>query len=822
MRKAITFICLAASTLAGCGGGGRNIGPVISTWAGDGTQGYDGGGLVLTESWFNQPMEMAFGPDGYAYIVDWNNHRIRRVKIDETLESVIGTDLPGDWPCQNPSDPSDCEVPLDGTIDGTNLSLNHPMDIVFAGDGTATIAAWHNHKVLRYDFTAGIVSITAGGQQPGFSGDGGPAAAAKLNFPASLAIDAFGNIFVSDQRNNRVRRIANDSDRTIVTVAGSSSPPVSSGYDGDGGPATAAKLALTAYDELGGADNPPPGGGLAIGSDGSLYVADTFNHCIRKIAAGSDGVIGDGDPAEEVITTVAGTCTVNGSSDGLFNKPHDLEFGPDGRLYVADAGNHRVQAIDLSASAVETVAGTGEGGFTGDGGLPTSAKLQEPYGIAFDGEGRLYIVDTLNNRIRLVLQGRAGEGEGNGDGEGCSDSTGALDLTGPSGTIETVAGSGNKATDDEDADGDGVTGCSIPTLEANFDAPIDVTIGPDGRLYVLDWNGHKIRALGGDGRVAFIAGTGFEGDACESPNPDGTCPALFAELNHMTDVAFDVQGRMVIAAWHNSKVKRVDLGTGLLEDLCGTGNRQFAGDGGPCESGGGDLASFDLPSSVIYDDEGNLFIADQANQVIRRIGTDGIVSTVVGTCPGENGTFGCPEVQGYAGDDGPARSAQLRNKLGQGTDPEGKIAMDAEGNLYIADSWNNLIRKVVPGLDGIIGQGNPNEEIITRIAGTVLAGYSGDGGPATQALLNGPRDLEAAPDGTIYFTDTLNHCVRKIDPAGIITTVAGRCGAEGGFSGDGGPATEATLYKPYGIDLDEKGNLYIADTLNNRIRVVYK
>ena len=806
MRKTITFISLIASGLIGCGG---NSEPTISTWAGDGTQGYDGGGLILTESWFNQPMEMAFGPDGLAYIVDWNNHRIRRVQADGTVESLIGTDLPGDWPCQDPSDPTNCEVALDGTIDGPSLSLNHPMDIVFASDGTAYIAAWHNHKVLRYDFTSGIVSILAGGQQPGFSGDGGPAAAARFNFPASLAIDTFGNIFVSDERNNRVRRIANDSARTIVTVAGSSSPPTTSAYDGDGGPATSAKLALTAYDELGGSDNPPPGGGLAMGSDGSLYIADTFNHCIRKIVPGSDGVIGEGDPAEEIITTVAGTCTVSGT----FNTPHDLEFGPpsDGRLYVADAGNHLIQAIDLETGLVEAVAGTGEGGFSGDGDLPTEAKLQESYGVCFDEAGLLYIVDTLNNRIRVVAEGGSGEGGGGSGGdEACSDSTGAINLTGPSGTIETIAGSGAKATDDEDADGDGVVDCSIPALEANFDAPIDIAIGPDGRLYILDWNGHKIRALGGDGRIAFVAGTGFEGDACESPNPDGTCLAIVAELNHMTDLVFDPEGRMVIAAWHNSKIKRVDLATELMEDLCGTGNRQFLGDGGPCENGSTDLVSFDLPSSVVYDEEGNLFIADQANQVIRRIGTDGIVRTVAGTCPGEDGTFGCPEGEGYAGDGGPATSAKLHNRLGQGTDPQGKIAMDADGNLYIADTANNLIRRVFAGSDGIIGEGDPTEEIITRIAGIVVAGYSGDGGPATLAMLKGPRDVKAAPDGTIYFADTLNHCVRKIAPDGIISTAAGQCGTPG------------ILNYPYGIDLDSNGNLYIADTLNNRIRVVYK
>jgi sugar lactone lactonase YvrE len=390
-------------------GGALQTSSAIATWAGDGTPGDDGDGHNRMLSCINQPMEMVFAPDGVSYLLDWNNHRIRRVRPDGTLQTVMGTHLPGDWPCQNPMDPKKCEVPLNGTVPGKVLPLNHPTDMAFAPGGTAYIAAWHNHKVYRFDPSTDMVTVVSGQQKPGFTGDGGPAFKAKLNFPSSLVMDSRGNLFVSDQRNNRIRRIANDPDRTITTVAGASMPPTASGYGGDNGPARSAILALTTDKKQKGADNPPPGGGLAMDDRGNLYISDTFNHCIRKVVPGKDGIIGDGDPAEEIITTVAGTCTVAGfgGDDGpavraKLDTPYDIDFGPDGRLYVADTGNNVIRAVDLAKGTIVTVAGSSVAGFSGDGGPAVSAKLRTPYGIAFDAAGHLYILDTMNNRIRLV------------------------------------------------------------------------------------------------------------------------------------------------------------------------------------------------------------------------------------------------------------------------------------------------------------------------------------------------------------------------------------------------------------------------------------
>ncbi len=388
------------------------------------------------------------------------------------------------------------------------------------------------------------------------------------------------------------------------------------------------------------------------------------------------------------------------------------------------------------------------------------------------------------------------------------------------GQIGTVVGTGEKATDAVDADADGSVDAPIPVLLARLDSPLDVAFSPGGQPFVIDWNGHKLRSVEPDGTLAFVMGTGKEGDACETEPVDGKCPATAAEVNHPTDVTFDGSGRLVVAAWHNAKLKRLDFRTHLAEDICGTGSRKFEGDGLPCrDATGKDQVSFDLPSSVAFDQAGNLFIADQANQVIRRIGaTDGLIKTVAGHCPGTAG-FGCPLARGYAGDAGPATQALIANDLGQGTDPQGKIAIDQHGNLYIADTGNNVIRKVTPGSDGILGDGDPLEEIMTTIAGTGEVGIGGDGGPATAAEFSSPTDIAVADDGTLYVADRSNSCVRRITPDGIISTVAGRCGSPG-YSGDGGLATDSRLRTPYGVALDGKGSLYIADTRNNCIRRV--
>jgi sugar lactone lactonase YvrE len=366
----------------------------VTTVVGTNIQGFDGDGRLPHESWLNQPTEMAFDPAGRLTVVDWNNHRIRRVDDRGRLETVIGVKHPGDWPP---------ELPLDGAVAGSELALNHPMDLAFSETGALLVAAWHNHKLLELDAKTEDVSVVAGSNRPGYAEDGAAPSGAALNFPDSLVITADGALLLSDERNNVIRRV--DPERaTITTVVGLKASP---SCTGDGGPGITAGLALSPYDESGGADNPGPGGGLALDPDGFLYVADTFNHCVRRIDPGTDGIVGAGDPSEELITAFAGSCEASGfvadatAETLLLHEPHDLEVR-DGALFVADTGNHVVWRVALDTGEPTLVVGTGAAGDGPNGALPLETALDQPYGIAFDETGNLYVADTLNNRIRVL------------------------------------------------------------------------------------------------------------------------------------------------------------------------------------------------------------------------------------------------------------------------------------------------------------------------------------------------------------------------------------------------------------------------------------
>jgi sugar lactone lactonase YvrE len=319
--------------------------------------------------------------------------------------------------------------------------------------------------------------------------------------------------------------------------------------------------------------------------------------------------------------------------------------------------------------------------------------------------------------------------------------------------------------------------------ETFFYLPQDLTFGPDGNAYVLDWNNHRVRQiLTSDKTIHTFAGTGELGDG-----PEG--PATSSKFNHPTNIAFAADGTMYIAAWHNSRIVRVDA-SGNLDQYCGDGKRAFWGDGGDCG-----VAELDLPSAVAFDDAGTLYISDMANQRIRTVGSDGIINT-----------WGFDGTAGYAGDGGPVSAAQMHATVGQDADPANRIVI-ADGILYLADTENQRVRYV----DLATG-------IIDTFAGNGTPGYSGDGGSATSAAIWGPRDIAVGQDGELYIADTENSCVRMVQDD-VISTVAGICG-EPGFDGDIGPAADAHLQKPFGVAVDADNNLYIADTYNNVIRVV--
>lgn len=339
------------------------------------------------------------------------------------------------------------------------------------------------------------------------------------------------------------------------------------------------------------------------------------------------------------------------------------------------------------------------------------------------------------------------------------------------GNIQTIAGNGSTF----------YSGDGGPAIQAGLNVPVGVSTDRSGNLFVTDQFNHRIRKITPDGKISTIAGTGVAGFS-----GDGG-PAINAEINTPTGVFADNNGNIFIADVGNQRIRKVNA-SGIITTVAGNGVKGYGGDGGPAID-----ASFYNCVRVVVDASGNLFVADQSNHRIRRITSDGIISTFAG-----NGV-GTPASGAFSGDGGPAIDASLNNPT--------SLVVDSSGVVYFADQFNQRIRKVA--LNGII----------TTIAGTGVAGYGGDNGPAASALLNYPGGITIDAAGNLYFSDDLNYRVREISTDGTITTVAGN-GATG-FSGDGGPATSAALNGNFGLALDLSGNLYIADSINNRIREVY-
>ncbi len=331
-------------------------------------------------------------------------------------------------------------------------------------------------------------------------------------------------------------------------------------------------------------------------------------------------------------------------------------------------------------------------------------------------------------------------------------------------TISTVAGTGRA----------GSSGNGGPATEAQLYTPRDVFVDAAGNLFIGGYNDQLVRRVDTSGTISIVAGGGTEGLG------DGG-PATEAGLDHPIGVFVDATGNLFIADLDNDRVRKVDP-AGTISTVAGTGTEGFSGDGGPATA-----AQLDLPWDVFVDAAGNLFIADRGNHRVRKVDPAGTISTVAGT-----GT------RGFSGDGGPATEAQLNVPI--------DVFVDGAGNLFIADANNNRIRKVDPA------------GTISTVAGTGTAGFSGDGRLATEAQLNDPVGVFVDGAGNLFIGDADNHRVRKVDPAGTISTVAGTGTA--GFSGDGGPATEAELVGPGGVFVDAAGNLFIADAGNHRIRRV--
>src|SRR4051812_21286927 len=434
-----------------------------------------------------------------------------------------------------------------------------------------------------------------------------------------------------------------------------------------------------------------------------------------------------------VISTFAGgvppVTPVDASAVSIGDPPR-VAVDSTGNLYFGSL--HSLFKVDRSGSLVR-IAGTGRAGLTGDGGPATAAQLNYPVGIAVDRAGNIFYTERDVNLIRKV----------------------AAD-----GSISTV---------------------SVDSLST----PMGLAFDAAGNLYVAETGANAIRKIAPNGTMTTIAGNGvpeFRGDGG---------PAVSASLNGPEGMAIDAAGNVYIADTFNHRVRMV-APDGSISTIAGNGLPAYSGDNGPATS-----ASMFLPTDVAVDNGGNVYIADLGNSLIRKV-TRGVISTTAGN-PG-----GLPPRDGLS-----ATAVRLSGPTG--------IALDASGAIYIAEGSIGS----GSGLDGgdfrvwKVAGGK-----ISAAAGTGLKSFSGDGGTAALAQFDTPAGMTRDSRGNLYIADTRNNRIRKIAPDGTVSTVAGN--VLPGFSGDNGPATSAELNGPTAVAVDADGNLYIADTGNNRVRLVYR
>src|SRR5207248_1932581 len=487
--------------------------------------------------------------------------------------------------------------------------------------------------------------------------------------------------------------------------------------------------------------------GIAVDAKGNIFFVDKFNNQIRSV-----------DTTTGIIATFAGSGPGGYYSGGYsgdggpatsarLNLPGEIALDTNGNLFIADLQNDRVRRVDASTGIITTFAGSGQSGVSGDGGLATSVDIS-PVGVAIESSGNLLIADADSKRVRRV------------------------NLS--TNIVATVAGNGEFCFY-----GDGGT-----ALAASLCAPQGLTADPSGNLLAYDTNNGRIRRINAaTGDITTVAGGGNPADGLGDD-----APATQATFRG-SGLAADARGNMFITDWSNFRVRRVDAATGIITTVAGSGGRGGnSGDGGPAT-----LATLAQPQGVVLDRPANLFISTGA--LIRRVdaGT-GLITTYAGAGSASGG------FTPYCGDGGPAINACLFYPRG--------LAMDATGNLFIADSNNNRIRRV-----------DAATQIITTVAGNGVPAYAGDGLQAVVASLNNPSWVSVDAAGNLFIGDVGNFRVRRVDAAtGVITTLAGN-GVQA-FSGDGGPASNASLGSPAGMYCARDGRIFISDTGSNRIRVI--
>ncbi len=634
----------------------------------------DGAGL---EARLHSPEGAAVDLEGNIYIADTSNHTIRKVTPEGETSTLAG--LAG----QSGS--------ADGV--GSEARFNLPRGVAVDRMGTVFVADTGNHTIRKIS-PDGCVTTWVGTAGTHGTNDG-VGADALFYGPSGVAVDRAGNVYVTDTANYLIRKITPAAE--VKTLAGAPGGPFGSNVDGVGSEAR--------FDGS---------YGIAVDSQGWLYVADYWNSTIRKIS-----------PVGEVIT-FAGAPRSTGTADGQGGQArlyHPCGVAVDGadNLYIADTGNHSVRKITPNGY-VTTLAGL-SGSAGGVDGAAADARFSAPRGIAVDRFGQIYVDDTGNHALRKVTSEHG---------------------------VTTLVGPGN----------------AIPGVGFNF--LYGIAAGPDGWLYTADLGGQVIEKVSPDGDVSVLAG-----ELNVSGTNDGMGTA--AHFYEPRGVAVDGEGNVYVADCLNNTIRKIDP-AGQVTTIAGTPDEAGTADGL------GSAARFDSPRGIAVDHDGNVFVSDTYNSTIRKITPAGEVTTLAGV----------PRVLGSA--DGIGQSAWFAYPR--------SLTVDAAGYLYVSDLGNGTIRKVSP-----LGE-------VTTVAGqaTEFGDVDGVGSAARFRLLKG---IAVAPDGTLFVADRFNHTIRKVSPTGEVITIAGHHGVAGYADGVG-----ATAYfdLPEGVTLDAAGNVYVTDVYNNVVR----
>jgi len=746
------------------------------------------------------PHAVITDPAGNVYIADGDAHRVRKIDAATGIMSVIA----GQGRATTSGDTS---------IQGTASALNNPTGLALSPDNAILyIAEYDASKIKALNLSTGALTTIAGfGGRAGFAGDGSSALYSRLRNPYALATDGAGNLYVGDRGNSKIRKICiatkvKTTDCTtgnITTVAGIGPINADPGYlvqfGGDGGLATKAQLARPE--------------GVAVDSKGNIFIADTNNNAIRKV----DVQTANGDFSKAIITTVAGACVPNAPIAAAGSAPAQngntqLPVGTDWPICASPAGvpttvNGTAGVLVAPNTTARTAASTSTASTNAnqrtnplgitfiDATSAVNATLNGPRGLDFDSAGNLYIADTGTNRIRV------------------------LDTNG---VLRTVAGSGTAS---------GYSGDGGPGNTALLSNPRGVAVAPNGDIYFTDQTQGVRSSTSGTGKLRVIDNGSLTIRTITSRQLANDGAALTSDIfNDPRGLAVDAAGNIIIIDSNNSRIRKLST-TGTLTTLAGALGSGFSGDTTAAAS-----ARLNSPSCAAVDAAGNIYTADRANNRVRKIDSSGNITTIAGGGAVTAATDGILAV-----------NAKLNGPR--------CIAVDAAGNVYIADTGNHAIRKVdttgvITTVAGILipnpvpsnpVSGQPNDAFI-GINGPafVAAGPSGptvqvpnaepsgDGGPATAAYLNSPWGIALDPTGNLlYIADSSNNAVRVVNLAsGIINMVAGGY-TDGGSDGlptgatapvgSFGPAEVTRLNFPTSVAVDSKGNLFIADSGNHRV-----